>query len=56
MVVKSAAKEIGRSRPEAVCVALHLGTVNTAVSRPFQAKVPAGTLFKPAWSAERLLL
>ena len=55
MIVKSAAIEIRRSRPEAVCVALHPGTVDTALSRPFQARVPAGTLFTPAWSAERLL-
>jgi len=55
MIVKSAAIEIRRSRPEAVCVALHPGTVDTPLSRPFQARVPAGTLFTPAWSAERLL-
>jgi NAD(P)-dependent dehydrogenase (short-subunit alcohol dehydrogenase family) len=34
-LVHTAAIELKRSRPEAVCVALHPGTVATALSRPF---------------------
>ncbi|WP_338501117.1 SDR family NAD(P)-dependent oxidoreductase [Sphingomonas kaistensis] len=50
-LVRTAAIEVGRSRPEAVLVALHPGTVDTAMSRPFQANVPAQKLFTPAHSA-----
>jgi NAD(P)-dependent dehydrogenase (short-subunit alcohol dehydrogenase family) len=51
--VRTLAIELGRQRPKAVCVALHPGTVDTALSHPFQ----AGTkkVFSPAYSAERLL-
>ena len=34
-IVRSASIEIARSRPEAVCLALHPGTVETELSRPF---------------------
>jgi NAD(P)-dependent dehydrogenase (short-subunit alcohol dehydrogenase family) len=50
-LVRTAAIEVGRSRPEAVLVALHPGTVDTAMSRPFQANVPPDKLFTPAHSA-----
>jgi NAD(P)-dependent dehydrogenase (short-subunit alcohol dehydrogenase family) len=33
--VRTAAVELKRSRPEAACVALHPGTVDTTLSRPF---------------------
>lgn len=55
MMVKSLAIELYRSRPEALCVALHPGTVDTRLSCPFQTNVPAGQLFTPAFAAERLL-
>ena len=54
-IVRTAAIELGRSRPQAVCVALHPGTVDTGLSKPFQRGVPAEKLFAPAYSAERLL-
>jgi NAD(P)-dependent dehydrogenase (short-subunit alcohol dehydrogenase family) len=50
-LVRTAAIELGRSRPEAVMVALHPGTVDTAMSRPFQGNVTAEKLFTPARSA-----
>ena len=50
-LVRTAAIEVARSRPEAVLVSLHPGTVDTAMSRPFQANVPSEQLFTPAHSA-----
>jgi NAD(P)-dependent dehydrogenase (short-subunit alcohol dehydrogenase family) len=35
-IVRTAAVELHRKRPEAICVALHPGTVDTALSAPFQ--------------------
>ncbi len=54
-IVRTAAIELARSRPQAVCVALHPGTVDTRLSKPFQRGVPPEKLFTPAYSAERLL-
>ncbi|KQN79871.1 hypothetical protein ASE90_16195 [Sphingomonas sp. Leaf67] len=54
-IVRTAAIELARSRPQTVCVALHPGTVDTGLSKPFQRGVPAEKLFTPAYSAERLL-
>lgn len=54
-IVRTAAIEIQARRPEAICVALHPGTVATALSAPFSARVPAERLFEPAWAAARLL-
>jgi NAD(P)-dependent dehydrogenase (short-subunit alcohol dehydrogenase family) len=34
-LIRTASVEIGRGRPEAICVALHPGTVATALSAPF---------------------
>lgn len=55
MVVRTAAIELARSRPQAICVALHPGTVDTALSAPFQARVPAEKLFAPDRAARHLL-
>ncbi len=55
MIVRCAAIELVRSRPQARCVGLHPGTVDTGLSRPFQARVPADRLFTPADSAAKLL-
>ena len=53
--VRTAAIELARTRPEAICVALHPGTVDTEMSRPFQRGVPPDKLFTPDYSAESLL-
>ena len=55
MVLRTVAVELARTHPEAVCAALHPGTVATELSAPFQRGVPPETLFAPAVSAERLL-
>ncbi len=55
MLLRTLAVELGRTRPLAVCASLHPGTVDTALSRPFQRGVAAGALFTPDHSAARLL-
>jgi NAD(P)-dependent dehydrogenase (short-subunit alcohol dehydrogenase family) len=54
-IVRTCAIELARQRREAICVALHPGTVDTTLSAPFQRGVAAEKLFTPAYSAERLL-
>lgn len=55
MLIKTFSIEHARTHPDGVCVALHPGTVDTDLSRPFQSRVPEGKLFTPGYSAERLL-
>ena len=55
MLMRTAAVELARTRPLSICVALHPGTVDTGLSRPFQRHVPPGQLQTAAASAERLL-
>ena len=55
MLLRTAAIEHKRRRPESIVVALHPGTVDTDLSAPFQRGVPEGKLFTPAFSAERLI-
>jgi NAD(P)-dependent dehydrogenase (short-subunit alcohol dehydrogenase family) len=55
MLVRTLAIEHRRTRPEGICVALHPGTVDTGLSKPFQAGVPDGKLFTPAYAAASLL-
>lgn len=55
MVIKTLAVELARNRKQALCVGLHPGTVDTALSKPFQGGVPAKKLFPPAHSARHLL-
>ena len=55
MLVKSAAIELRRTKPLALCVALHPGTVDTPLSVPFQGGVPPERLFMPDRAARQLL-
>ena len=55
MLVKTMAIEQARTAPDSVVVALHPGTVNTELSRPFTGRVPASQLFTPRMAATRLL-
>ena len=55
MALKCLAVEWGRTRPRVRVAALHPGTTDTALSRPFRANVPEGKLFEPARSAGHLL-
>lgn len=55
MLMRNFAIELRQRNPRAICVALHPGTVDTRMSRPFQGAVPAGKLFTPERSARALL-
>ena len=55
MIVKNSAIEIARTNKQAVVVALHPGTVDSKLSKPFQGNVPEAKLFKAEYSAGKLL-
>ena len=55
MLIRTLAIEHRRTRPSGICVALHPGTVDSALSAPFQSGVPPGKLFAPDRSAAALL-
>lgn len=54
-IIKTLSIEHGRQRKDGICVALHPGTVDSALSRPFQSGVPSNKLFTASYSADRLL-
>ncbi len=53
MLVRTLVIELGRSRPEAICVALHPGTVDTALSAPFRGN--AANILTPRHAADNLI-
>jgi NAD(P)-dependent dehydrogenase (short-subunit alcohol dehydrogenase family) len=55
MLIRTLAIEHRRTRPLGVCVALHPGTVDTALSAPFQSGVATNRLFTPQRAASALL-
>lgn len=55
MLLRGLAIELARSHPQAVAAALHPGTVDTALSAPFQRGVKPEKLFSPDYSAGALL-
>lgn len=55
MILRNLAIETQRRTPDTLCVGLHPGTVDTALSRPFQRGLAEGRLFTPALAAGRLL-
>lgn len=55
MTLRNLAIELARTHPQAVVAGLHPGTVDTALSAPFQRGVKPGKLFSPAQSAGYLL-
>jgi len=54
MLIKTFAIELAYRNPSALCVGLHPGTVDTRLSKPFQANVPNGKLFTPTSAAGAL--
>ena len=55
MLLKNFAIELGRTHKQAVVCGLHPGTVETALSEPFQGNVAPEKLFTPKQSANYLL-
>ncbi len=55
MIVKNAAIETARRDKQKIIVGLHPGTVDSALSAPFQGNVADNKLFSPAQSAAYLL-
>lgn len=54
MMLKCAAIEARRINKTAKLIAYHPGTVESALSKPFQRSVPEGKLFSPEFTAARL--
>jgi NAD(P)-dependent dehydrogenase (short-subunit alcohol dehydrogenase family) len=54
-LIRTFSVELARTHPHSLCVALHPGTVDTPLSKPFQAGVAAETLFSPRRAAKQLL-
>ena len=55
MLLRTFAIELARRAPEALCIGLHPGTVDTGLSKPFQGNVAPNTLRQPEDMAARLL-
>lgn len=55
MIIKTLSLELARRNPNAICVGLHPGTVDTPLSKPFQSGVAQRKLFSPRQSARYLL-
>lgn len=55
MLLKNLALELARTHPQGVVAGLHPGTVDSALSQPFQAGLPDGQLTAPEAAADNLL-
>ncbi|WP_086617199.1 SDR family NAD(P)-dependent oxidoreductase [Erythrobacter tepidarius] len=55
MLLKNLALELARTHPLGVVAGLHPGTVDSALSRPFQSGLPAGQLTAPEAAAANLI-
>ena len=55
MLIKNAAIEYGRRNKHVSLMAYHPGTVDTGLSKPFQANVKADKLFTPEFTAQCLI-
>ncbi|UTW09733.1 SDR family NAD(P)-dependent oxidoreductase [Pseudomonas benzenivorans] len=54
-LLHTASIELSRLNPQSSVLALHPGTTDTELSRPFQANVPPAQLFEVSFTAQRLL-
>lgn len=54
-LIRTFAIELARRNPKACCLLLHPGTVDTPLSEPFQANVPAEKLFSVERASRQLL-
>ncbi len=55
MLIKSASIEIARRDKQTIVIGLHPGTVDSALSKPFQKNIPPQQLFQAKDSAVRML-
>ena len=55
MLIKNFSIELSYRNPSALCIGLHPGTVNTALSAPFQSNVPPTQLFHPSESVKKMV-
>ncbi len=55
MLIRNFALEMGRTHREGVVVGLHPGTVDSALSRPFQSNLPEGQLTEPDDAASSMI-
>lgn len=55
MLIRNFALEMGRAHKQSVVVGLHPGTVDSALSEPFQTNLPEGQLTRPQDAAAKLL-
>ena len=53
--IRTLAVEMARRAPKLICALLHPGTVDTGLSKPFQAGVAAGKLFEVKRACDQLL-
>lgn len=54
-IIRTLSIELAAKAPHAICVGLHPGTVDTPLSKPFQAGVAPEHLFTPQRAADQLL-
>jgi len=55
MIVRNASIEMARKSTEIVVVGLHPGTVDSALSQPFQRNVKPGKLFAPSYAVGQMM-
>lgn len=55
MIVKTASIEMKRKNKQAIITGLHPGTVDSQLSKPFQANIRSDKLFTPEYAAQKLL-
>jgi len=55
MLIRNFALEMARTHPDSVIVGLHPGTVDSALSQPFQSGLPQGQLTTPDQAAANML-
>ncbi|XP_064085621.1 C-signal-like [Macrobrachium nipponense] len=55
MATKNLSLELGRGGKKVICIALHPGTVDTDLSRPYHKNVPEGKLFSRQQSVDYLM-
>lgn len=54
MLLKNASIELKRTHKQLTIAAIHPGTTDTELSKPFQGRLPADKLFTPELSAQRI--